>query len=113
MTVESKSLYYVFEQACKATGKWGLMLSAGGFDSIKDDPRELKSAAPYLSVDDVAMLWSGDTVFRLYDSETEARADFRQTVGDEGPTATNSYSGKISVFAALASPVVGIVTENT
>jgi hypothetical protein len=59
---------------------------------------EAIKAAPYLSMDDTTILVN-QTGILVFDSEEEMNIAFWQTIGDNGPTETNSYNGPIKIYA--------------
>jgi hypothetical protein len=99
------------EAYCKTQGVFGLYLSVS-MDSTYDEYRQ---AAPYLANDPV--LWIQfqlkGWVLLTFKFEKECDAYYRQTVGDDGPTKTNSYNGPARVYACKIKPYSGITAENT
>ena len=103
---------------CKVNGKWGLYLEPGV--ELEDLPQDkfdeaFKLAAPWVPDDcwvQTEVLLNG-RAFVLFETELEARVAFESTVGDDGPTERNPYDGPYKVYALLASPEAGALTENT
>jgi len=52
-------------------------------------------------------------VLLLFDTAEERDLYYYQTVGDDGPTKTNPYRGKATVYAATISPEGKTMAENT
>lgn len=87
---------------------WVLYLSTPG----ALDPFAVDSPVPFLSRDDRTILSVKGWIMLVIDHEPTAMAQFRQVVGDDGPTKTNQYAGPHRVYAYLTGPDGG-VTENT
>lgn len=98
----------VLQQLCKATGKWGLYIA---FVPLAEGDwwGEVVQAAPYLR--DAAPFF--DCGWMLFDTQAEMQRHFDMTVGDDGPTETNSYSGPTKVYALTCNPQGQFENENT
>lgn len=72
---------------------------------------ELTKAAPNVKFEDIIEL-SGSCIWLAFETYEGAYGVFKGIIGDDGPTATNSYNGKCRVYAYLSGPDGGI-TENT
>lgn len=92
--------------SARALEKWTLYLS---FDWEAPD---LTKAAPILETEDPVAFMDGWALFG-FDTEEDARAAFESTVGDDGPTSSNTYNGPTKVYALLAGPDGRLMTENT
>jgi len=101
--------YITFMEAlqymCKLEKKWGLYFSYN--EGV--DLQEVLKAAPYLKAEH---LTPSNGAF-LFDTEKEMLKHFNMTVGDNGPTRTNSYDGPVQVYAVTCSPEGEIQDENT
>lgn len=88
---------------CKAAHKWAIWFG------LPHDvpPLEARRAAPWLPPG--TLPGSGVAVF---DTQQAAEEAFWATVGDDGPTKTNPYSGPAKVYACLVGPD-GLMSENT
>lgn len=87
-----------------------LWLSAGSFE-FTGNPHP---AAPYLGTGDALMeLYVNGGVLLVCDDMKEAWSLYKQTVGDDGPTATNPYNGEERIYAMLVDADGKIITENT
>ena len=94
------------QEYAKATSKFCMYIH---FDN-KLPCREIRKAAPYLSLDQVVM----DGLYILtFDTENEMDEYFDMTVGDDGPTKDNSYTGMARVYAVTISNKGELLTENT
>lgn len=114
MAIEKLHNHKVFERLCAATKKWGLCIGFGYNNMHAPEAfEEICKAAPYLSIEsDLQILMEGNAIF-LCDTEEEMLDLFYQTVGDDGPTSKNSYSGEYKVYALTCSPTGQLLTENT
>jgi len=72
---------------------------------------ELYKAAPYLK--DLDNLLMNDSIIFIFDSKEEMEVYYNQTVGDDGPTKSNQYSGPCRVYALTCSSDGVLLTENT
>lgn len=110
---------------CKTTKKWGLYFSFPSRANIGFD--EELSAAPYLEPDwgltdlsrqkvennnKIQCLLEGGGII-LCDSEKEMERLYYLTVGDDGPTKYNSYSGPVRAYALTCDPNGQTLNENT
>jgi len=115
MSVQVPNFGAILTYVCRSSGKWGLYIS---FDpSLPTE--EIAKAAPYLGEesdldigDRLTILGEGQGTL-LFDTYAEMRRHFNMTVGDDGPTSTNSYDGEARVYALTCSPTEGLQTENT
>jgi hypothetical protein len=96
---------------CKATGKWAMYIS-WDFDLIQNI-LDLTKAAPYLDFGQHTQVVSDECGILVFDTEEEMRDAYDRTVGDDGPTEKNPYSGNIRVYALTCSPTEGLLNENT
>jgi hypothetical protein len=62
---------------------------------------------------DVASLFYGKPLYILCDDEEELNTLFYYFVGDDGPTKSNSYKGRVSIFAMTCSAAGEMQNENT
>jgi hypothetical protein len=101
----------ILEATAKGLGKWCLRLTFGGQN------QDLLLAAPCLKeldhADDLFDFISEGGGTLSFDTEAEAREAYGSTVGEDGPTKTNPYSGPVKVHACLCGPDGKIRTENT
>lgn len=92
----------------KAVNKPVLLVSIPVLDPVS----ELHKAAPYLADADPQVFVDGQA-FIVCDDWAECERLYGQTVGDDGPTATNSYDGPARV-SALTIDAAGVLhSENT
>ncbi len=99
----------VLERLCKETKKYGMYISF----SEDDEWAEVKKAAPYLSGEECYQILVDCEGWLLFDSEEEMMKHYDQTVGDDGPTELNNYTGSASVYAVTCNHHGQIETENT
>lgn len=103
----------VFAAAAKGLGKWCLKLS---FNTPVYGEKEVLKAAPCLMelepFDRLTFLSAQGGVL-VFTSERAARKAYSSTVGEDGPTKTNHYTGMCIVYACLCGPDGKIRTENT
>lgn len=108
---------------CKMSKKWGIQLNFNSVVSDEDmaayhnglpmasSEEELRKAAPWLP--DYDSLWYYGTCIVLFDTEEELLYAYNRTVGDDGPTAENTYDGPARVYARTCDPHGNLITENT
>lgn len=109
--------------ACRLTKKWGLYLSMPEPDwwqelTVDEFFSQLKQAAPYLftdprMMDSLASGYVGEQFFLLFDTQDEMENHFWLTVGDDGPTKSNPYKGKVRVYALTCNNHGQLQNENT
>lgn len=97
-----------FSCLCKNQKKWGIYISFPDTSEV-----ELFKAAPYLQEEMFKELLNSGFGYILLDSRAEMEELYNQTVGDDGPTVTNSYSGEFAVYALTCNPDGKLLTENT
>jgi hypothetical protein len=102
--MESLNVHDCFREICKAKNKWGLYLNFSDYNY-----EELILAIPFLNIDDYIQ----DKNIFLFDTKEECKRHFDLVVGDDGPTKTNPYNGKIRVYALTCDNFGEFVTENT
>ena len=105
--------FQAFQELCKATNKFGLYISFGWCLEDNIDMKEICSAAPYLDFPKDCQLLSEGQAVILCDSLDERNDLFEKTVGDEGSTKFNKYSGKATVYALTCDPNGQLMNENT
>lgn len=111
-------IYDLLQAATSKHNKWGILISftpPSDLETFDVDLAELTKAAPWFFGDPEI---SGDAVMEgfaivLFDSEEEMDTAFDSTVGDDGPTKVNSYSGPTTVFACTCDPNGLLLGENT
>jgi hypothetical protein len=98
---------------CCAKKKWGMYFKINTPDDEQhtDSVDATMSAAPYLK-GRLDSILDGNG-FILFDTKKEAWATFNLTVGDDGPTKTNPYKGRGTVYALLFNAKGLPITENT
>lgn len=87
-----------FRLLCRVTKKWGMHVAwpcVMGQQQIE----ELFKAAPYLDAEKHLQEICDGEAFLLFDTEEELVMFYDLTVGDDGPTETNNYSGPMRVYA--------------
>ena len=74
----------------------------------------IRQAAPYLtdSNEDSQLIADGCGIL-VFENEAEMGQYYWQTVGDDGPTLTNSYDGPVKVYALTCSAEGEMLNENT
>jgi len=83
------------------------------FDPDQDLEQTL-AAAPYLkNLAEFGQLVADSGGYIVCDSDEEMEELFWQTVGDDGPTATNPYRGNGTVYALTCSAAGQLRNENT
>lgn len=104
--------YSALQRLCKVQSQWGMLLS---FYNSSDGttPDELRKAVPYLSEEEVFRLYTEETLFIFFYDKKTCVDCFEKTVGDDGPTASNPYTGTASVFALTCDPYGNLRNENT
>lgn len=103
----------VLEATAKGLGKWCLHLS---FHATSLNEAEVVKAAPCLNelgpFDRTSFILLGGGTL-VFSAEAKAREAYSSTVGEDGPTKTNSYDGPTKVYACLCGPDGKIRTENS
>lgn len=94
---------------CKAKKKFGMHINFCEDQSWS----ETRKAAPYLDLSINHQIFIDGHAWLLFDSEEEMITYYNQTVGDDGPTVSNKYEGKATVYALTCSPTGGLLNENT
>lgn len=101
----------VLGELCKAANLPGMFIS---FDwNFDDGPAEVFEAAPYLDPHEHGQILADGRGYLLFDDEEEMERTYWLTVGDDGPTETNPYNGKIRVYALTCSRSGQFLNENT
>jgi len=95
------------QELCKLTKQWGLYIGWCVPDDVSI--QDVIEAAPYLK--ESPLLYNDGGI--ILGTKEEIQALFEVTVGDEGPTKTNSYSGKARVYALTCGPDGRFMNENT
>lgn len=104
--MKKSSILSICQQHCKHTKLYGLYLC---FELSEEVPL----AAPYLNfLDDGQLLIDGQCLI-TDESISVIENLFAQTVGDEGPTKWNSYSGNSRVYALIIDKNGDFLTDNT
>ncbi len=78
-------------------------------------PAEWDKAAPYLKFDDnetMQAVFDGQAII-VCDTDKERDQLYHMTVGDDGPTKTNSYDGSVRVYALTIDRTGQALNENT
>lgn len=111
----------ILEALCRDQNKFGMFISFLPV-SFAGETEEVYKAAPYLDLqvepsliphgEQVQILCNGEG-YLLFDTEEEMQALYAVTVGDDGPTKFNPYTGTERVYALTCSPTAGLLTENT
>ena len=98
----------LMQEWSKLTGKPCMYIYVGE----RADFDEVAKAAPDLARDDCKQILMDGCGVLVFDSEEEMEATYGRTVGDDGPTKANSYSGPARVYALTC--VAGeLMNENT
>lgn len=74
---------------------------------------EVCLAAPYLKCEKLWQVQFAGVAYLFFDSEEELDRYYNKTVGDDGPTETNSYDGPVRVYALTCDPSGSLMNENT
>lgn len=101
-------VFELVELYCQATHKWCIYLST----TEKYKTSEVLKAAPYLTMGQCLKLL-GSNLILTFDTEEVMELCFEMTVGDDGPTKHNDYSGEVRVYALTFSNSGAILNENT
>lgn len=103
------------ELLCKSRSQWGVLISWHNLSKIPVEHfyDELLKAAPYLNFNKHGQAIIEDQAYLLFDTEEEMMLHYNQTVGDDGPTETNSYDGPLRVYAITCDPMGQLGYENT
>lgn len=99
----------VLQNLCKATGRFGMYISWA--NDLPYD--EVMKAAPYLNYEDHGQILTEMGGVLLFDDADEMERYFNMTVGDDGPTASNSYNGECKIYAITCNSCGDLLTENT
>lgn len=98
----------LMREHARATNKFCMYISWVG----QNDPTELVKAAPYMK-DEEDMLYALSKAVLIFDTEEEMYRYYDMTVGDDGPTEYNDYSGPARVYAITCNNNGELETENT
>lgn len=100
-----------FASLCVATHQWGVFVSWPA-DAWPDE--EILKACPWLAGNErfVQHLIDGMAI-ALCDGPIEAASLFHRTVGEDGPTTENPYTGPARVFAVTCDPNGELMHVNT
>jgi len=74
---------------------------------------EIEKAAPYLNFDIHPQVFADGVAWLLFNTKEEMLDYYEQTVGDDGPTESNPYTGRACVYALTCSPAGKLWNENT
>jgi hypothetical protein len=113
----------ILEATAKGLGKWCMYASftppcdyeGEEYEGVLLET-ELLKAAPWakdLGQEILTFLLDAGGGIISFDSEGECIAAYEATVGDDGPTKTNSYSGPLRVYALTCDPQGQTQNENT
>ena len=97
----------VLERLCKKTERYIMYISF----SEDEEWNEIINAAPYLKGQDQILV--DCEAWLLFYGEEEMYSYYDQTVGSDGPTKLNNYTGSASIYAMTCNPNGEIETENT
>ena len=97
------------EELAKSTNKWCIYIHISHNNKVE----ETFKAAPYLNAKENIQLLADGSGYILCDSKEEMEALFELTVGDDGPTKTNSYNGPAKVYVLTCNPTGQPLNENT
>ena len=98
-----------FKLICLHTRKYGLYVNFWG------ETDGIIKAAPYLDpkINDTLQILCDGSGILLFDTEEEREKHYYSTVGDDGPTKYNKYSGPGRVYALTCDPDGQTKNENT
>ena len=99
----------VLSVMCKLFEKYGMYISFVD----DDEPLEVCKAAPYLDFDEHHQVFIDSCAWLLFDTEEDMLECYERTVGDDGPTKLNLYTGEARVYAITCSPTGELWNENT
>lgn len=107
----------ILSALCKHKNKWGMYISSSSLfnNNVNGDWDGLMRAAPYLRKDKHlyhAFLHECE-LYMFFDSEEEMNEHYHQTVGQDGPTALNTYDGTARVYAMTCNNLGQTLKENT
>ncbi len=107
----------ILSHICKATNKWGMLISFSTPEWNADDENwhpfdEVLKAAPYLNVETHMQILADGTAYILADSIEEIYNLYDQTVGDSGSRG-NAYNGPAKVYALTCDPSGDFISENS
>lgn len=99
----------VLQIACKSQKCWGIHFS------FECSMEEALKAAPWLGAqnDGAVQALVDGCGFIFFDTETEVKEVFENTVGDDGPRYKNKYEGPGSVYVITCNPEGKLINENT
>lgn len=101
--------YEMLQLACLHHKKFGMFISLN-----ECNVQEFLQAAPFLASEpENRQIYIQGWAILLYDSQEEMEKNFRQCVGDEGPTSENPYNGSARVYALTCDNEGQLLTENT
>ena len=98
----------ILQELARVSGKPCMFVSCRSCHAL---PREIVKVAPYLVGED-QVLCDGGAIL-ICDNDEELQTHFLLTVGDDGPTRTNTYNGPARVYALTCGADGELQTENT
>ena len=111
--MEMLTIHNVFASLCLAEHKFGMYISFSTDYKVKDPFGEIIKAAPYLNINDNFQILSDEMGILLFDTRKEMQRYYDMTVGDDGPTKLNKYSGSAHVYALTCNNRGELENENT
>lgn len=106
----------ILQALCKSENKWGMHISISSYPDCltsREADEEMLKTVPYLVGEDQVEYLDARYAFLLFDSEIEMLNHYEQTVGDDGPNESNTYSGKARTYALTCNPTGQLENENT
>ena len=99
--------------AAKGLGKWCIYV---GIHYTIEEEAEILKAAPWLtkldSFDLTGFIMDGGGII-AFNSEQEMLDAYENTVGEDGPTKTNSYDGPVHIYCLTCDSKGHLQNENT
>ena len=111
--MKSFSFAVVLRTLCRDARRPGAYVSISNAADCDMDIDELQRAAPWFDPVRDGQLFIDLSGFLLFDDAEEMERVYRQTVGEDGPTAANPYRGPVRVYVLTCSAAGRLLTENT
>lgn len=106
----------ILKSLCKGGGKYGMYCSVSSSEDNFDVDEMLK-AVPWMAKpshqEEALSLWYNGQGFFLFNSKREMEDAYWKTIGDDGPSSTNSYCGPVRVYALTCYSDGCLMNENT
>lgn len=113
------TLTELFQAHCKTTGLYGLYVQRRHeLDHLESGLLDTTKGCPFLGFfpsphnPHAQVIFNGEGFF-FFDTSEELERHYDQVVGEDGPTASNPYTGPATWYGLTCGPDGNLITENT